>query len=269
MLRFTLKLAEELRKVIGEACESEVAGKVVGKGASGESTKAIDRIAEDFIIEALREFKLHIVTEEAGVIKTSSKPDNIAVVDPLDGTFNALHKLPFYGFSIAFAPYSDSASIEDINFGFVMNLATGEYFHAERGKGSFFMGKRIEVKDIPLKEGTLCLYSSPRNIGNLIPLLENTRRLRTLGSAALELCFTARGDFQAFVDTRDFLRNVDTAAGLLILKEAGGKVSDLKGNPLRKSILRVEKLNLVAAPPRVHSQVLELLRRGKERTILK
>ncbi len=260
MFRYILKLAEELKGVIKEGLnDREEAGEIVGKGASGEDTKAIDRLAEDFIVDNLTEFRLHIVTEEAGVIKSSSTPEKIAVIDPLDGTFNALHNLPFYSFSIALAKYSENATMEDINFGFVMDLVTGEYFHAERGEGSFFMGNKINVRDIPLDKGTLSLYSPPGSTKRLIPLLENTRRLRIMGSAALDLCYIARGDLQAFVDIRNFLRNVDTAAGLLILEEAGGKISDLRGRTLRNSILNIEKFNLVAASPDVHNQVLHLL----------
>ncbi len=140
-----------------------------------------------------------------------------------------------------------------------MDLVTGEYFHAEKGEGSFFMGNKINVRDIPLDKGTLSLYSPSGSTKRLIPLLENTRRLRIMGSAALDLCYIARGDLQAFVDIRNFLRNVDTAAGLLIIEEAGGKISDLRGRALRNSILNIEKFNLVAASPDVHNQVLHLL----------
>jgi len=258
MLEFTLNLALELRKVVEEALEQEDAGEVVGRGASGEETKRVDRIAEEFVVEALEGMPVHIVTEESGVHGDPSA-ERVAVVDPLDGTFNALHGLPFYAFSIAFAPYSREAGLADIDFALVMNLASGGYFHAQEGKGSYLGERRIRVKEGPLNQGTMCIYSTVDKVRHLFPLLESSKKMRTMGSAALELCHLAKGDFQLFVDNRDYLRNVDVAAALLILEEAGGVATDMEGRELDTGILDIERLNLFASSSRAHAHALSLL----------
>lgn len=259
MLGFALELASELRWVVEEALEDEDAGKVASRGSP--ESKKVDLVAEEFLLEALGELPLHIVTEETGVHRSSSEPEKIAVIDPIDGSYNALHGIPFYSLSIAFAPYSENAELGDVDTAMVMNLATGKYFYAERGKGSFFMRERIEVVDKPLEEGALSIYSTAGDIEALLPLLGRVSKVRTLGSAALELCYLARGDFQAFVDNRERLRNVDIAAGLLVLEEAGGVASDTQGRALRNGILGIESLSILAAPPEAHTQVLSLLQR--------
>jgi myo-inositol-1(or 4)-monophosphatase len=85
--------------------------------------------------------------------------------------------------------------------------------------------------------------------------------VRTLGSAALELCHVARGDFDAFVDVRTYLRNIDVAAAKLVVEEAGGAVTNMRGTPLEASLLRIERLNIVAAHSmEMHGEIVKILR---------
>ncbi len=257
MLDFFLELFEDLRDTVKNALQEEDASRVVAKHGR-DVTKKIDAIAEDFVVERLRKLNALVVSEERGVIPADN-PEVIAVVDPLDGSFNALHSLPFYAVSIALAPYSEEATLQSINQGFVGNLATGDYFYAESGRGAYFNGKRIKVRDLPIKKSTLVLYANAGDIPRLTPLLSQIKRIRSLGCASLEMCYLSKGDFQLFLDTRKYLRNVDIAAGVLIAKESGAAVTELNGKEIKTRIDRVETLTVLAGSPEAHSTAVELL----------
>lgn len=257
MLEFFMEIFGGLRDILDEAIEREDAGKVVARHGR-DVTKKIDAVAEDFVLQELSSLNATVITEERGVIP-SNKPELIAVVDPLDGSFNALHSIPFYALSIALAPYNQNPCLNHITYGFVGNLATGDYFYAEAGKGSYFNGKKIKIKDLPLNRSTLVLYTEAEKIKELSRLLSSVKRIRSLGCASLEMCFLAKGDFQLFIDSREYLRNVDVAAGILIAREAGATITDLKGRELKTGIKKVETLNVLAGAPKAHSQAIELI----------
>jgi len=241
------------------------ADREVGMGADGTPTEAIDRLAEEIVLTRLREAgDFFVLSEETGSVALAEEPAYVAVVDPIDGSYNALHSLPFYALSIAFAPYSEGASLADVCAAYVLNLYSGDEFTAERGRGARCNGRRITTAGAPeLGRATACVYTTPQSIDLLLPLLRRIKRVRTLGSAALELCHVARGDMDLFVDVRTYLRNIDVAAAKLVLREAGGVVTSLEGERLNASLLRIERLNLVASrTEELHCQVLHALRRN-------
>lgn len=265
LLSIAREVGAELRSAVREALESGNAAQKVGIGADGTPTEAIDKIAENVVLGRLRESgAFYVLSEEAGSVSLGDEPEYIAVVDPIDGSYNALHNLPFYALSIAFAPYRENATLGDVSVAYVLNLYSGDEFTAERGRGARYNGKKIRASGASsLGKATVCIYSTPESVATLIPLLRRIKRVRTLGSAALELCHVAKGDFDAFVDVRSYLRNIDIAAAKLVVEEAGGAVTGLEGVPLQNSLLRIERLNVVAARSRrLHTQLLEVLREG-------
>ncbi len=264
LLNLARKVGAELRSVVREALESGEASCEVGIGADGTPTEAIDKIAENVVMERLSEKgAFFVLSEEAGSVALAEEPEYIAVIDPVDGSYNALHNLPFYALSIAFAPYREDASLADVSTAYVLNLYSGDEFTAERGRGAWYNGRRIRGTGAGnLSEATVCIYSTPQSVGTLMPLLKRIKRVRTLGSAALELCHVARGDFDAFVDVRTYLRNIDVAAAKLVVEEADGAVTDMRGTSLKASLLRIERLNIVAAHSmEMHREILRVLRK--------
>ena len=262
LLNLARRIGAEVRIAASETLESGDASRCVGMGADGTPTEAIDRMAESIVMRRLDESgAFFVLSEEAGGVALAREPEYIAVVDPIDGSFNALHGLPFYALSIAFSPFRKDASLADVGIAYVLNLHTGDEFAAERGRGAWYNGRRIRsVGSRKLSRATVCIYSTPQSVGMLMPLLRRIKRVRTLGSAALELCHVARGDFDAFVDVRSYLRNVDIAAAKLVLEEAGGAVTDVLGAPLEASILEIERLNLVAAHSReMQEEIVKIL----------
>lgn len=240
------------------AAEVQTAVKPLIGVARGEK---IDAAAEETVLRLLSETEIPmlVVSEESGRVVLGETPEYICVLDPVDGSFNAAHNIPVYSISIAFAKYKPNATLQDVKFGLVKNLATGEVFEAAKGKKSTCDGRNISTSQRGgLTASTLCIYLQ-KNIRE-IRLLQKLNGVRALGSIALELCYAARGDYEGLVDLRGCLRNIDVAAGKLILEEAGGVVSDESGKALKTGIHEVNTLSIVAsANKKLHKKVLDAI----------
>lgn len=190
----------------------------------------VDKLSEMKIIEVIKnDFPEHnIISEEAGEIYQESEFKWI--IDPIDGTVNYAHSIPLSSISIALEKSGQ------VILGTVFNPFSNELFFAEKNSGSFFNNKKISVSECKRIEKSLLVTGFPYNSGKFIPnplelfgkFLKRDIPIRRLGSAALDLCWTACGRFEGFWEYN--LNAWDVAAGVLILEEAGGKVTDLKGN---------------------------------------
>ena len=177
------------------------------------------------------------------------------IVDPLDGTTNFLHGYPEYAVSIGVADAGALAA------GVVLNVATGETFTAVRGGGAQRDGRPIRVSPItdPARAlvGTGIPFKDPGQVEpylrQLSRLLLETSGIRRAGSAALDLCDVACGRFEAFWELR--LAPWDMAAGILMIREAGGVVTDLEG---RDAI--VDYGPIVAGSPAMHAWLMSRIR---------
>lgn len=258
-----LDLCREASKAASDAIvdlagNSREAGEIMGMGADGTPTAKIDLVAEDAIMEVLKTDgrSVRVISEELGEKVLGDSPEFSLILDPLDGTYNAVVGIPFYNVSIAVA----SPDLSKICFGYVRNLAMEEEYFAEAGKGAYLNGKAIEpTRNADLH--TLCIsaYGYRKNAARSQKLQSNIRRIRVLGSVALELCYVASGKLDAYVDVRNALRVTDIAAGQLILTEAGGTVTDSLGKPLNLPANVVHRVEMVASNGHVHEKLLQLL----------
>lgn len=231
-------------------------GVVVGMGADRTPTKKIDQVAEDAVIGYLRTNALCglLVSEEAGRVPFDGGTGTI-FLDPVDGTFNAVAGIPFYALSLAYA--------EDgiVTKGFVRNLATGETFTAERGKGAFVNGRRLNVSGVSsLDTCAVSVYGRKFDPSCVLQLGQKIRRWRLLGASALELSYVGAGRIDAFIDLRGTLRVTDAAAGMLICTEAGGTVTDREGQTIDFPEDVTVGRSLVATNGRLHKKIIEYLR---------
>ena len=215
----------------------------------------VDHAAEQIIGEVLvgRHPGATIVGEELSPAVRA--PDGLAfVVDPLDGTTNFLHGYPAYAVSIAALVNGDAAA------GVVLNAVTGELFTATLGGGARRNGQPISVSRIAEPSRALIGTGFPFKHPDLIdpymkqlPLvLQGTAGVRRAGSAALDLADVACGRFDAFWELR--LAAWDIAAGLLLVREAGGLVTDLEGRPAP-----VAHGPIVAGNPTMHRWLLDTI----------
>ena len=139
------------------------------------------------------------------------------------------------------------------------NLVTGDVYAAERDRGALLNGKKIRVSTRkeadPYCASIYGCAFAERNFLN-----QNGKKVRLLGSAALELCYVAAGKLDAFVDARNRLRISDVAAGKLIVEEAGGVVTDDFGGVLSNPLMIKERVKIVASNGRIHDDLLVKLR---------
>lgn len=194
-------------------------GKTIEMGADGTPTTFIDKIAEELVIKMVMEYdkKLNILSEEIGLI--SNGGEDTVILDPIDGTFNAVHGIPFYSISIALG----HKKLSDMKCGLVKNIATGEMFTAEHGNGAFRNNEPIETRDKSNKPN-ISIYFGDKVPENVLKIVRQTHHVRFFGCASLELCLVASGVMDMYHHVGYPLRITDIAAGALILREAGGEI---------------------------------------------
>lgn len=237
------------------------------KGVRRELVTAADRAAERIVVEGLQAaFPDHAILAEEGVLTTVGEPSSgsewLWIVDPLDGTTNFVHGLPFYCCAIALAHRGVPV------VGVVHAPALGETYSALSGAGARMSGRgkgerALSVSSTAAFEDALLAtgFSYNRNelgrddntasIGRVLP---RCRDLRRLGSAELDLCLVASGTYDGYWER--YLQPYDVAAGAVIVREAGGHVSDYAGGD--------EWLfgdSIVATNGALHADLCELLGR--------
>jgi len=233
------------------------AGETLRIGADGTPTEKIDEVAENAALSVLETSgrSMRFVSEELGEKMIGENPEFTLVLDPIDGTFNAVNNIPFFCVPVAIA----GSDLSDIKYGYIKNLVNGDIYTAERGKGAFLNDRRIHVSSI--SRLPLMSVISYGNRPHAVALNNhNVRRVRVFGCAALELCYIASGIFDAFIDMRGMLRVTDIAAGKLIVEEAGGIVTGGRGETLSTSLDVKQRVNLVASNGTAHHKLLELVR---------
>jgi myo-inositol-1(or 4)-monophosphatase len=201
-----------------------------------------------------RHFAEHAFLAEED-LETVRCSDRCWIIDPLDGTVNFIHNLPLFSVSIGFVQNGETVS------GVVYNPVLKELFVAEKGRGAYLNGKKISVSDKPKLLNSLVVtgfpysvYGNPSGISKTFSkVLAKAQGLRRLGSAAIDLAYVACGRFEAFWE--EDLKPWDVAAGGLIVREAGGRVTDFKN---RKDYIFSKQL--LATNGKVHGQMLELVK---------
>ncbi len=223
------------------------------KGPPNNPVTAYDRRAEDAIVRVLTTEHPNdgLVTEESAPWEGTS--GRRWIVDPLDGTNNFLAGIPHFAVSIAL---EDG---DEIVLGCVHDPVRNETFTAFRGEGAYANGKRIGVSARGRLDGAvlgvgLSFHPGRRAamVEQLSPLVARAGVLRTFGSASLDLAYVAAGRFDAIWYLS--LHAWDAAAGGLLVEEAGGRVTDLRGAPLRDP-----REGVVASNGRLHDEFLHAL----------
>lgn len=214
----------------------------------------VDKQSEDAVISILKsEFPDHqILAEETGAHKASTAKRWL--IDPLDGTTNYAHGYPFFCVSIGF----EDAGV--MQFGVVFNPISEELFWAERGQGAYLNDKRITVSANKTLATSLLVTGFPpdtqtakiSNMAEFARITDMSHGVRRDGSAALDLSFVACGRFDGFWELK--LAPWDLAAGTLIVREAGGTVSNLTGGPFDMSTGHV-----VADNGLIHDELIKAL----------
>ncbi len=229
-----LNVYDAIHPILG----SKKAAEKAQRGAGGDISMQIDLIAENIVINTLENEKanLLLISEELGEKyignrEKAIKSQNVLIIDPVDGSNNAVRGIPYCSISIA---YAIGKSIRDIKKAVVLDLVSKDIYWAVKGEGAYLNDKKIQVSNLDLSDNCFFELNLPKknaftSIERLKPIIERFYRIRILGSSALTLCQVAKGSMEAFINLRESNRLVDVAAGLLILKEANGQFFSLDG----------------------------------------
>jgi myo-inositol-1(or 4)-monophosphatase len=216
-----------------------------------------DEEAEKLILSRIRKSRIKstVKSEEAGTLNFGSD-DIVWAVDPLDGTLNYVKRIPY--FSVSIGMLIDRRPVG----GVIYNPVLDEMFVAVRDEGARLNARKIHVsRTRSLKNSTLIFEwwqpepSIPDPLDFEKKLYHFTRSIRSPGSAALNLCSVASGRFDGMVTVFQKSPIYETAAGSLMVQQAGGKITDSRGGSW-ESFSR----SLVAGGERIHRQILSLLR---------
>lgn len=223
------------------------------KGEINIVTEA-DCISQEYIKKSIKEkYPDHSILSEEDLEIKSSAPFRW-IVDPLDGTTNFAHGLPIFAVSIA-VEYEG-----EIFTGVVYNPISKELFWAERGEGAFLGKRRIKVSETNSLSKALLATGFPydiredsnNNLNHFSNFALRAQAIRRLGAAALDLCYVACGRFDGFWELKLF--PWDVAAGILIVEEAGGKITDFKGFPTD-----IYSKEIVASNGKIHDEMIKVL----------
>ncbi|MGE5073062.1 MAG: inositol monophosphatase family protein [Anaerolineae bacterium] len=250
---------EELERLAEQAGEILRAGynkehKVSYKGVIDLVTE-VDRASEEFLLgEINRRWPgSYIMSEESGI--TAGNEEHAWYVDPLDGTVNYAHGIPFFAVSIAYAHRGV------MQLGVVYDPLRNELFSADRGHGAHLNGDSIRVSEAEELQKSLLVTGFPYdawdtdrdNFANFEHMAKRTQGVRRFGSAALDACYVGAGRFEGFWELS--LKPWDIAAGGLVAEEGGARVTNVKNMPDYLS----PPQSIVAATPAIHAQILENL----------
>lgn len=234
----------------------EIENLQVSRKGPADFVSTADERTERILIQELTKARpgYNFLVEETGAIEGPDKTHRF-IIDPLDGTTNFLHGLPHFAISIALERERQLVSAV------VYNPVTDEMFTAERSHGAYLHNKRLRVAARTSLNDALIATGIPfrgrpgheRFLEELPPIMAATSGLRRFGSAALDLAWVAAGRFDAFWERG--LAPWDVAAGMLLVREAGGVVSDLAGGERA-----LETGDILVANETLHPQLLKLLR---------
>ena len=248
--RACMKASRSLIRDFGEIENLQVSEK-----GPGDFVTSADKRTEKILIDELQ--KAHpeygIITEETGIInKTNIK--NRWIIDPIDGTMNFLNGIAQFAISIG---YEEDG---EIKCGVIFNPITNEMFCAEKGNGAYLNNSRIRVSKKKKIKDALLVTGGPKGLSKIkdqifseyINVSNNVSNVRKFGSAALDMAYVACGRFDGYWQRE--LNYWDVAAGIVILKEAGGFVDFFEDDanfPLKKNILATNSI--------IHDELRELL----------
>jgi len=252
MIEDIIKIAKDAGSVIREGFGTNF--NIEYKTNESNLVTTIDKASEKLITEFIKKnYPSHgILAEEGGEIKNTS--EYVWVVDPLDGTTNFAHGLPIFSVSIGVQKNSKTVA------GVVYDVMNDIVYSSELGSGSFANGKKLNVNENDKLNHAVLVTGFPYNIAEnpenalekFSALTKASRAVRRLGSAAIDLCYVARGVFDGFWEVH--LHPWDMCAGKLIVEEAGGLVSDFAGKDID-----IYSKKILATNGKIHKTMIEFL----------
>ena len=239
-------IADAVQAAIEKIPNSRCKGEEVCMGADGTPTSQIDKVAENAALMHIQSNRipLNILSEEIGFVDNGA--EETLVMDPIDGTSNAIAGIPYFTISLAVG----TSKLSDIRLGYLRNPVTGDVYTAEKGKGAFKNGCPIHVRKAVMDDLFVMIYMGNGAHPDAFALAKRVKSSRSLGCASLEMAIVGEGEADGFLMKSEkytrAIRIVDIAASTIILREAGGEVYDLEGNVLDMPFDLEHRSNFIA-----------------------
>lgn len=255
MIDDLIKISKEAGEIVRESFNKNI--KVSFKSSEKDIVTEVDKLSEKHITDFIKsKYPSHgILAEESGNMKEGK--EYLWVIDPLDGTVNFAHGLPVFSISIGLRKNRQTIA------GVVYDIMQNVIYSAEKGRGAFADSQRIRVTENENLGHSLLVTGFPYSIssnpdnalGKFTSLTMAARGIRRLGSAAIDLCYVAKGVFDGFWEV--FLNPWDMCAGKLIVEEAGGLVTDFDGNDID-----IYSKRILATNGKIHQPMIEILKKN-------
>lgn len=239
-------IADAVQAAIEKIPNSRCKGEEVCMGADGTPTSQIDKVAENAALMHIQSNRipLNILSEEIGFVDNGA--EETLVMDPIDGTSNAIAGIPYFTISLAVG----TSKLSDIRLGYLRNPVTGDVYTAEKGEGAFKNGCPIHVRKAVMDDLFVMIYMGNGAHPDAFALAKRVKSSRSLGCASLEMAIVGEGEADGFLMKSEkytrAIRIVDIAASTIILREAGGEVYDLEGNVLDMPFDLEHRSNFIA-----------------------
>jgi myo-inositol-1(or 4)-monophosphatase len=253
LINSVIEISKDAGDFIREQRKTFSPDKIEFKGLN-DLVSYVDKTAEEIIVAALQKVlpEAGFITEEKTINKVGERYNWI--IDPLDGTTNFIHGLPVYSVSIALQEF------DELVLGVVYEVNQDECFYAWKGSSAFLNGNIIKVSNSPTISKSLLATGFPyydftkqnAYINLFTELMKSCHGLRRLGSAAVDLAYTACGRFDAFYEYN--LNPWDVAAGIVIVKQAGGNIVNFKGG---EEVLQTREL--LATNGKITDELLKVI----------
>jgi myo-inositol-1(or 4)-monophosphatase len=250
MINAARKAGRSLARDFGEVEHLQVSVK-----GPANFVSAADHRAETILYDELSRARhgYSFLMEERGLVEGPDKT-HVWIVDPLDGTTNFLHSIPLFAISIALEREGELVA------GLVYNPATGDIYTAEKGKGAYLNDRRLRVATRTNLDNAVIATGIPhrgktgheRHLRELGSIMRNAAGIRRMGAASIDLAWTAQGRFDGYWE-RD-IQAWDMAAGIVLVREAGGYVSDIDG---KQAML--QSGSIIVGNEAIHSHLLKRL----------
>lgn len=231
-LEVLFRICSVVHNTVRLARTSPHRGDIVAMGADGSPTEELDRIAEAQILAMLdaEGVDWDLLSEEVGHVRRGGH--RTLVVDPIDGSHNALRNLPFATISMALG----SGTLGGIDIGVIHHLSSGANYWAVRGGGAYRDGRRLSVRPWEPRAELYFINLGRHSTPRAVELAAKARRVRSLGCASIEMTMVAQGSADAYLFENDSaphnLRVTDIAAAYRILLEAGGGATTARFDPI-------------------------------------
>ncbi|MBI5222908.1 hypothetical protein HY990_00645 [Candidatus Micrarchaeota archaeon] len=256
ILKILIEMGKHAKELLLETKEGK---EELGFNYYGDRSIKMDIIIEKMVKKEARELSIAIITEEQPEELPGS--NGTFILDPLDGSKNYVRNFPAYAFAIAWAD-KENPHLNDVQVALVYNLVTDNFYYAVKGEGIYINGKKVRIKRKKQEPPLIGMDFGKSNltVKEIAARLSDFTYIRMLGASTLDMTNVVMDSADAFIDIRGKLLVTHTA-GIFLMKEAGVKITDEKGEVINPGLTQDTCYTIVAASDEeLHSKIIKMIK---------